>query len=363
MRIAAFILPLCFLAAQNSRAQERDFSGEWTLNAAQSTIRNLPALPDPSLNVQQTATTLTAGKAVYPLTGKSQKSQMSDASWNIAAIWEGSALLANIIVSGPQSYSMDERWVRSRDGHRLTITRTVIRPGGESESVLVYQDSEPPAQSQLVPEPQPDHTSASTAPELPADYKIVAGTRILLRLTNSVNTKHTSVGDKVYLQTAAPLFIDRRLVVPVGSYVNGTVVESSRAGHIKGKSALNLRFESLILPNGTKRDFISRAGSVDSQGNLDRTEGRIQGESNKGSNAKTIGQTTSAGAGIGSLGGAIAGHTGAGLGIGAAAGAVAGLAGVLASRGPDVILAAGTTMELVLDRDMVFTAEELGRVQ
>ena len=353
MRIAVIILPLCFLAAQNGRAQERDFSGEWILNASQSSIRNLPALPDQSLNVQQSATSLTAGKAVYPLTGKSQKSQMSDATWNIATKWEGAALLANIIVSGPQSYSMDERWVRSRDSHRLTITRTVIRPGGESESVLVYQDSEP----------QPDRISAPAAPDLPADYKIVAGTRILLRLTNSVNTKHTSVGDKVYLQTAAPLFIDRQLVVPVGSYVNGTVIESSRAGHVKGKSALNLRFESLILPNGTKRDFLARAGSVDSKGNLDRTEGRIQGESNKGGDAKTIGQTTSAGAGIGSLGGAIAGHTGAGLGIGAAAGAAAGLAGILASRGPDVILAAGTTMELVLDRDMIFTAEELRRVQ
>ena len=102
---------------------------------------------------------------------------------------------------------------------------------------------------------------------------------------------------------------------------------------------------------------------MDTRGNLDRTEGRIAGEGSKGSDAKTVGQTTSAGAGIGSLGGAIAGHTGAGLGIGAAAGAVAGLAGVLGSRGPDVILPPGTTMELVLNREMVFTFEELQRVQ
>ncbi len=202
-------------------------------------------------------------------------------------------------------------------------------------------------------------TLAAQTPENAADFKVMAGTRILLRLTNAVNTKHTAAGDKLYLQTAAPVFIGKRLVIPVGSYVNGTVVESTRAGRVKGKSGLNLRFESLILPNGTKRDFISRAGSVDTKGNVDRAEGRIEGESNKGGDAKTIGQTTSAGAGVGSLGGAISGHTGAGLGIGAAAGAVAGLVGILASRGPDVILPAGTTMELVLDRDLAYTAEEL----
>jgi type IV secretion system protein VirB10 len=48
-----------------------------------------------------------------------------------------------------------------------------------------------------------------------------------------------------------------------------------------------------------------------------------------------------------------------GAAIGAAAGAAAGLAGVLSSRGPDVVLPRGTTMELVLDRDLRFTEAEL----
>jgi len=45
----------------------------------------------------------------------------------------------------------------------------------------------------------------------------------------------------------------------------------------------------------------------------------------------------------------------------AAAGAAAGLAGVLGSRGPDVVLPAGTTVELVLDRELRYTAAELHR--
>ena len=50
--------------------------------------------------------------------------------------------------------------------------------------------------------------------------------------------------------------------------------------------------------------------------------------------------------------------------IGAAAGALGGLAGVLGSRGADVVLPAGTTMEMVLDRELRYSIMELpGRAQ
>ncbi len=65
------------------------------------------------------------------------------------------------------------------------------------------------------------------------------------------------------------------------------------------------------------------------------------------------------GVGLGSIVGRAAGHVGTGPGIAGAAGAVAGLAAVLGSRGPDATLPKGTTMEMVLDRDLQFTAEEL----
>jgi type IV secretion system protein VirB10 len=48
-----------------------------------------------------------------------------------------------------------------------------------------------------------------------------------------------------------------------------------------------------------------------------------------------------------------------GAGIGAAAGAAAGLAGVLLTRGPDAVLAKGSTIEMVLDRPLIFAASEV----
>src|SRR5258708_7297856 len=180
-----------------------------------------------------------------------------------------------------------------------------------------------------------------------------------MRHTNDVNTKHNKPGDRVYLEPVVAVFVSGKLVIPRGSDVAGTVTESKEAGRVKGRSALNVRFDSLTLPNGIARDLRSRPSAADTSGNLDRKEGRIEGEGNKGGDARTVGQTTAAGAGIGSIAGAASGHLGMGAGIAAAAGAAAGLGRVFGSRGPAVVLPAGTTMELMLDRDLVFTASDL----
>ncbi len=62
---------------------------------------------------------------------------------------------------------------------------------------------------------------------------------------------------------------------------------------------------------------------------------------------------------MGGLIGAASGSAGMGAGIGAAAGAAAGLMGVLFTRGPDAVLAKGTTLEMVLDRQVTFDETEL----
>jgi hypothetical protein len=153
--------------------------------------------------------------------------------------------------------------------------------------------------------------------------------------------------------------VSEHLVIPRGSIVIGVVADAQKAGRVKGRSSLSLRFESLTLPNGIMRDFRALPDQVDGHGNVDKSEGKINGDGNKGGDARTVGTTTAAGAGIGGAIGAASGHVGSGLGIGAAAGAAAGLAGVLGSRGPEVVLPPGTTMELVLDRDLHYTLDDL----
>jgi hypothetical protein len=375
MRLFFVFLTTSLLSLQVVTAQpDRGFSGTWKLNPTRSEIR-MPVPPDPFLKVEQTATALTWSGSLqeggeptatwrYSLAGQPEKRQVGDSTTNTVTKWEGAALLVNTLVSGPQSYTVMERWTRSRDGNTLTVRQTIVRLGNESESTLIYDKAALGAglqarQPETLPVPKPLGSSPMQASDTAADYAVESGTRILLRLTNSVNTKHTVAGDRVYLETAVPIFVSGRLVIPRGSYVTGTVIDARQAGRVKGKSSINLRFDSLTLPNGISRSLRSLPGSVDTQGNLDRKEGKIEGEGNKGGDARTIGTTTAAGTGIGAAAGAASGHLGMGAGIGAAAGAAAGLATVLGSRGPDVALPQGTTMELVLDRELRYSDAEL----
>jgi hypothetical protein len=194
-----------------------------------------------------------------------------------------------------------------------------------------------------------------------SNYTIDIGTRIPLGLINSVSTKHSVAGDRIYLETVFPIVINKHIVIPPGSYVAGTVTEVKRPGRVKGRGELYVRFDSLTLPNGVTRDFRSRLGSVDARGDekLDKKEGMIKGDSNKGGDARIVGETAASAASIGAIAGSAAGHAGLGAGIGGAAGAAAGLAGVLLTRGPDAVLAKGSTVEMVLDRALVFDSDEV----
>ncbi|HUS05046.1 MAG TPA: hypothetical protein VMZ52_02030 [Bryobacteraceae bacterium] len=193
------------------------------------------------------------------------------------------------------------------------------------------------------------------------DFVVTPGTRIPLSLINSVSTKSAAEGDRIYLETVFPILVNGKIVIPAGSYVAGTVTEVKRPGRVKGRGELYVRFDSLTLPNGVTRDFRARMGALDGRASeeLDKNEGKVKSEGNKGGDARTVGETAAGGASIGAIAGSVAGHTGMGVGIGAAAGAAAGLAGVLLSRGPEAVLAKGTTLEMVLDRPLNFSETEI----
>jgi hypothetical protein len=195
----------------------------------------------------------------------------------------------------------------------------------------------------------------------PGNYVIETGTRIPLSLINSVSSKHSAEGDRVYLETVFPILANGRVVIPPGSYVAGTITQVKRPGRVKGRGELYLRFDSLTLPNGVTRDFRARIGSLDGRSSeeLDRGEGKIKSEGNKSGDARTVGEAAAAGTSVGVIAGSAAGRAAMGAGIGAAAGAAAGVMGVLLSRGPDAVLARGTTLEMVLDRPVSFDASEI----
>jgi type IV secretion system protein VirB10 len=191
-------------------------------------------------------------------------------------------------------------------------------------------------------------------------FDVAEGTRVPLSMINSVSTKNAAEGDRVYLETVFPIMVDGRVVIPPGSYVAGTITQVKRPGKVKGRGELYVRFDSLTLPNGVTRDFRARIGSLDGRAaeDLDREEGKIRSEANKSGDARTVAETAAAGTSIGALAG-IGTNSGMGAGIGAAAGAAAGLMTVLLTRGPDAVLARGTTLEMTLDRTLKFEDAEI----
>ena len=354
---------------------DRDFTGVWYLDEQKSDLAGLPSVAPAQLSITQEGTAIRFtesdkdGKSAvwtYHTDSSVSKYQVGNAHMSSQTKWEGAAFLINTIVTGSQNYVVNDRWKLSRDHRTLTIRRQLQRTGGsETEAVLVYRNQLPSPASPDQPAgrpsiPNPASPPSGPAPQLPAEIVIPAGTKIPLTLINSLSTKHSSEGDRVYLQTSFPITIDGRIVIPRGSYVTGTVTEAKRPGKVKGKGEIFLRFDSLTLPNGTTRDFRSRLGGTDADtGQFDRAEGKIKGDGSKGSDARTVATTTGAGASVGAIAGSAAGHGAMGAGVGAAAGAAAGLAAVMLSRGPDLVLPRGTSFEMVLDRDVRYKPAEL----
>src|SRR5207245_3815450 len=122
---------------------------------------------------------------------------------------------------------------------------------------------------------------------------IPAGTRTGVVLENGLSTRSAKACDSVYLLTSFPITQDNRIVIPVGSYLRGELIESKRPGKIKGKGEFRLRLNTLILPNGYTVNLNAAPRSADSGGKetMD-SEGKVTGPGGKGKDAGTIAQTT-----------------------------------------------------------------------
>ncbi len=176
---------------------------------------------------------------------------------------------------------------------------------------------------------------------------IPAGTKFLLVLKQSIWTKNAKENDAVFAATNFPVVVDGRTVVPVGTYVQGVISQVKRPGKVKGRAELLVHFTSLIYPSGYT---VLLPGAVDSapdvDGKVTGKEGNVEGAGGKGKDAGTVASSAGTGALIGSL----ASRSAKGAGIGGLAGAAVGLGSVLFTRGPDLKIESGTTVDMVLER-------------
>lgn len=189
---------------------------------------------------------------------------------------------------------------------------------------------------------------AVTLPFLAGAADIPQGSHVALRMVNSISTRTAKEGDYVYMKTATPIAADGSIVVPEGSFVQAVVTHSLRSGRVKGRAELAIRIETLTLPSGKVVKMTPHLASMDSEDSDQKVkkENQIQQGSSHDADALTVGRMAGAGAAIGG----IADRSWTGAGIGAGAGAGVGLAQVLLTRGKEVELKQGSTLDVVFDR-------------
>ena len=202
--------------------------------------------------------------------------------------------------------------------------------------------------------PVPDSPAAAVKPQ--QSITIPAGTKVPLVLKHALSTKSARPGDGVYLETNFPVTIDNNIVIPPGTYVQGAVTHVKRPGRVSGRAELLLHFTTLIFPNGYT---VSMPGALESvpgaqTENIKDKEGTIQANGQKGRDVGTVAGTAASGAAVGGI------SSGAkGAGIGGGIGGAAGLAIAMLTRGSDVRLEPGSTVEMVFQRSLVLDSERL----
>jgi len=232
----------------------------------------------------------------------------------------------------------------------------------EGTSAANSQPAPAPAAAIADPAVATPAANASTAAVTKKTYTVPAGTKVLLQLRSSVNTKSARVGDGVYLSSAFPVVVGNHVMIPSGVFVQGVVDRVVRAGHMSGKSQLDMHFTSIIFPNGSVVEIPGVVSGLPgaSKQQVKNGEGTIEQDTDKGRNAgKTAEIALPTGATVGSIAGISSGHSLAG-GLG---GLGAGLATVglvtLFTRGADVSIEAGTQVEMVLQRPLILEEENL----
>ena len=216
--------------------------------------------------------------------------------------------------------------------------------------------------SQTPATPSPVATPAAATPaQTPAPatqpkiYMVPAGTKILLQLRNSLNTKSARAGDGVYLASTFPVAVGNRVLIPAGVYVQGVVDRVQRAGRVSGKAQLDLHFTSIIFPNGTVVEVPGIVNAVPGakKQQVKDGEGTIEQDSDKTRNMGKVAEVAiPTGGTVGAIGGLGSGHPLAGGVAGIAAGlATAGIVSLF-TRGADVNIEAGSQVEMVLQRPL-----------
>jgi hypothetical protein len=155
---------------------------------------------------------------------------------------------------------------------------------------------------------------------------IPAGTSLKVRLATSLASDTSKVEDQVRGTLTDDIVVDGMVAVPAGTEVTGTVRDAKRSGRVKGRASITFQFERLTARDET---HAIRTAPVVREAEADRSD-----DVKKGAVGGAAGAI---------VGGILGGAKGAAIGAGAGAGGA-----VMATRGDELRLPAGTIVTTTL---------------
>jgi len=166
---------------------------------------------------------------------------------------------------------------------------------------------------------------------------VPAGTRVLIRMVDSVNSGKQKAGYRFTATLETNLQAVDVVVAPRGTTVYGHLAAASSAGKMSGSSQLTLELTDIVI-KGTAYPLLSSTYELKGSGEGSKTAKKVIG-----------------GAGLGALIGGIAGG-GKGAGIGAAAGAAGGTAIAASKKGEQLSVPSESLLEFRLQQPAILPA-------
>lgn len=191
------------------------------------------------------------------------------------------------------------------------------------------QGSRPPAPI-MQPGAEPSVSSPPQPAPAPAPIQLAAGTNLVIRMIDAVDSENNSVGQTFRASMDAPVTVNGQTVIPRGADAVVKLVDSKDSGKLTGRAELALALMSVNV-NGRMVDINTQTVNRESDSRGAKT-------------AKTVG----VGAVIGTIIGAAAGG-GKGAAVGAGAGAAAGAGVEMVTKGEHVKVPSEARLTFVLD--------------
>jgi hypothetical protein len=201
----------------------------------------------------------------------------------------------------------------------------------------VQRNPTPPPTPAPRPAPRQEEPRPAPAPEPRVVTSTVPmGTNMSLTLNETLSTERNRVGDSFTATLASPVLDGSgNVVIPAGATVRGRLTEVNKSGRVGETGILKLAFEAV--------SFGGRSYPMD--GTVIRANPQ---RSNRTSTGETVGKVA-AGAAAGAILGRVIGKDTKGTGKGAVIGAAAGTAIAMGTADVDVVLPAGSAMEIRVD--------------